>query len=333
MSKFNFLELLRSVNGNRTLGTRDEVLEERLNSIESKLDNVTNNDAIKTEVTGSIVEETLILNKTLDGSVTYEFDMDNFSSYRIVMFVQSISGVICNVRPLTRAGSSPLSTTSYEQDIIRIENGYVSEGYSSNINSQSDPATIWSDVYTAKRPRQLVRFYFPSSSSSLDVSEIKVIKYKQNASASSIEKSTNIMDFVRKKEIAPQQVFPELESEDSIVYDYPVVIDYLEWSTNHRTMPSIYIDLKTKGRWSNYLTRAVFRDFSSSKGSQTPEDIQQLKTGLWEVLEFDNESPDRFFKFSLRKPLYAPEGVRIYIQNNSNDFSYSGSIIVKGKQL
>lgn len=56
MSKFNFLELLRSVNGNRTLGTRDEVLEERLNSIESKLDNVTNNDAIKTEVTGSNVE-------------------------------------------------------------------------------------------------------------------------------------------------------------------------------------------------------------------------------------------------------------------------------------
>lgn len=56
MSKFNFLELLRSVNGNRTLGTRDEVLEERLNSIESKLDNVTNNDAIKTEVTGSNIE-------------------------------------------------------------------------------------------------------------------------------------------------------------------------------------------------------------------------------------------------------------------------------------
>jgi hypothetical protein len=141
-----------------------------------------------------------------------------------------------------------------------------------------------------------------------------------------------IMVYQRSTGIAPQAKFPDYEVDTSLEFNEPVIIDRIDWQTNDRTMPAIYIEVKKGETW-EYLTRIIARDNNNAKGGNTPEDIQVTKSGLWEILEFDNESVDKFFKFKLREPIYAPEGIRIYIKNLSGSTAYSGSLVVEGRKL
>jgi len=285
-------------------------------------------------ITNNIEERVLDEREFLSGeSKEYDVDMSDFDAYRITLSqLNKDYNTHLEVRQVNNLSDSTARGTNYSEPILKslgnskVVYGNVSEsvGYGGEV--------IWTDIVRPLRKKESIRVIHNSSSPASEVNLRVTITLYKNTSDTIKSKGFNILDYRRTETIEPESNFPKLDSDDSLTYYFPVIIDHLEWSTNHRTMPSIYIEVKSGGEW-EFLTRVISRDFSGSKGSQSPEDIQTLKTGLWDILEFDVESSDRLFKFSLRNPIVASEGIRVYLHNGSSEESYSGSIVLKGRKL
>jgi len=287
-----------------------------------------------------VSEEELAVEMSLDKGEgkDFSFDASDIEGYRVLVAPENTSASLL-VRRYTDfvfdEGDGNIYS-SYENIVNSLGNGNMLTGHA-NKSEQGGKSglTVWSGVTKPMRQNEKIRITHPSTSAvSSSRFKVYVIKYRGATVESDTKEDTPSMDvfeYRRTSAIPPQENFPNLNSTSALVYDFPIEIELLEWQTNHRTMPRIYIEVKSDGEWVP-ITRAIERDGSAAY-IHTPERIQMLKSSMWEVLEFDKESEDRFFKFGLRKPLIASEGIRIYIRNESDEFSYAGGIVIKGRRI
>lgn len=297
------------------------------------------NDRLNIKSVNNIEEEVLDTDLILAKGTNkiYDIDMSDFEGYRILVAPSELNAHI-KVRQRTNFAidGSHITSTYNQDDLIRsLGNGSMEKGYTNTGVVIGLGSTLWSDIIVPLRKLQQVQLLHLSTSpvGSLTV-KIIVVKYKSVPSGTTLQTTNNgnsIMEIRKSSSIPALTNFPLLTAQDALVFDYPVEIETLEWQTNNRTSTSLNIDIKTNGVWKP-LTRVISRD-GTTELKHTPENIQVLKSGLWEVLEFDDAPTLKLFKFSLRKKIVSAEGIRIYINNASDSTAYAGGIVVQGRVL
>lgn len=112
-------------------------------------------------------------------------------------------------------------------------------------------------------------------------------------------------------------------------YSGYTVIDELEWQTDKETKLWLRIMVKVGDEWkeTNYTINA---DFSLLR-IQDPLEISK-GAALWEILAYDNISTNKLFKFRLKNPIIAPEGIRIYFDNRNATMAKAG-IVLRGRTI
>lgn len=302
-------------------------------------------------LTENIVEEVLGTDITLAkaNGLNYSFDMGDFEAYRILV-APTQRGASIEVRALTNYTideSAAVLGSTFDEPIIRsFGNGNVVLG-NTNVGtslSANVGKSIWSDIITPLRKTQTIRMSHSSTSSEDSLTfNIAVIKYRNvsllNSSLISPTSKFNttsliptIMDFRRSENVAKNAKFPDLASEDALIYDKPVVIDEIMWQTNQENVMEFRVEIKKGVDWL-ILNRNLEKDSSAGR-LETPARIVTLGSSMWNVMEYDIESQEKFVKFSLRKPIHAPEGIRMYFENKTTtENAYQAGVVVKGRYL
>ncbi|WP_052401168.1 hypothetical protein [Oceanobacillus jeddahense] len=148
--------------------------------------------------------------------------------------------------------------------------------------------------------------------------------HKTRGSESHVKKST-IMEYKYYDGVAPG------ERTEMTIFNGYTEIDSLEWQSDTPNALWLFVEVMKNGSWEVY-NRTINR--STSLGSvEHPKNVVDLGSSMWDILHYDMESNERFFKLALRKPIVAPEGLRIFFENRSiENRTYKGGFVIRGSQ-
>lgn len=108
----------------------------------------------------------------------------------------------------------------------------------------------------------------------------------------------------------------------------PVVIDLVDWYARHDRDVGIRIDIRGSDSTQNIINRTGV----GLTALITPFDVVNGLSIYFNVVEYDEEaSPSPIFRFHLKNKLYCPQGVRIAIENTSQDEGIINSCQVRGR--
>lgn len=293
-----------------------------------------NEGRLLTQLTSNVVEEVLAesLILTAGQAQLYEIDMSEFASYRILISPNDTTSESASilVRAMADLGHNPEVISHYVPILKTRGNRKMDVGYVTINNSPRN--AMWSKPYSPLREKQKIRILH-SSDSLVEVADLKIVVLKYTSNINDDNPTGSIVGRAYTSSLEPSGILPSHDSVDNLTYDYPVAIDYIEWQCGHPNVMRLTMEVKINNAWVP-IAISLPRT-GGSNTHHTPRLIQENKSGFWNILEFDNESETKFFKFSLRSPLplIAPEGFRIFIKNNSSQNAYMGGIIVIGRRL
>lgn len=114
-------------------------------------------------------------------------------------------------------------------------------------------------------------------------------------------------------------------------FNFPVEIESLIWVTNARNSVALNIELKMGESW---VSITDYPRRSTSGGSETLKlthrNVVDYNIPGWDVIRYDTDDSD--YCLSLRRPIRAPEGIRLWFENMSGNI-WRIQIVAYGRRL